>query len=99
VGAPPNKLCGGWFAHAMIFDMSLGRFPRVVHCVFVVAASKVGVMSCCFVFSGFVVFRGLLMVSCCVFVVFSCLVMMLCCLLRHVSSHRILLTINRVIFA
>jgi len=35
----PNKLGVGRSSLAVIFDMRLGRFPSVVHCVFVVTAS------------------------------------------------------------
>jgi hypothetical protein len=34
----PNKLGVGRDGLAVIFDMRLGRFPSVVHCVFVVTA-------------------------------------------------------------
>ena len=35
----PNKLGVGRAGLAVIFNMGLGRFPRVVHCVFMVTAS------------------------------------------------------------
>jgi hypothetical protein len=65
---------------AVIFDMRLGRFPSVVHCVFVVTAGQVCVMRCCLVFSCFMMPCGFLVVSCRKFVMFCCFVMMLCCL-------------------
>jgi len=65
----------------VIFDVCLGRFPGVVHRVFVVTASQVRMMCCRLVFSCFVMFGGFLVVSCGVFVMLCCLVMMLCCLL------------------
>jgi hypothetical protein len=34
----PDKLSSGWHGFTVIFDMSLGRFPSVVTCVFVVTA-------------------------------------------------------------
>ena len=63
----------------MIFDMGLRGFGSVVHCVFVVTASQVGVMCRCLVPPGLVVFCGFLMVSCRVLMMLCCLVVMLCC--------------------
>jgi hypothetical protein len=65
----------------VIFDMRLGCFRSVVHCVFVVTAGQMCVVRRRFVFPCFVVLRGFLVVSRSMFVMFSCLVMMLCCLL------------------
>jgi hypothetical protein len=65
---------------AVIFDMRFGRFPSVVHGVFVVTPGKVCVMRCCLVFSCFMMLCGFLVVSRRVFVMLCCLVMMLCCL-------------------
>jgi hypothetical protein len=81
VGAPPNKLSGGWFGHAVVFDVRLCRFRCVMHGVFVVTTGKVRVMRRRLVFSCFMMLCGFLVVSCRVFVMFCCLVMMLCCLL------------------
>jgi hypothetical protein len=57
---------------AMIFDMRLGRFRSVVHCMFVVTACQVRMMCCCLMFARFVVFCGFLVVSCRVFVMLCC---------------------------
>jgi len=65
---------------AVIFDVRLGRFPSVVHGVFVVTPGKVCVMRCRLVFSCFMMLCGFLVVSCRVFVMLCCLMMMLCCL-------------------
>jgi hypothetical protein len=82
VGTPPDNLCGCWFAlGAILFDVRLCRFRSMVRRVFVVATGQVRVMSCCLVFSCFMVLCGFLMVSCRVFMMLSCFVMMLCCFL------------------
>ena len=67
----------------MLFDMRLGRFPGMVHRMFVMTPGQVRVMRSGLMFSCFMVLRGLLVVSCRVFVMLCCLVMMLCCFLRH----------------
>jgi hypothetical protein len=66
-----------------MFDMRLGRFRSVVHCMFVMTAGQVCMMSCRLLISRFVMFSGLLMVSCRVFVMLCCLVVMISCLFRH----------------
>jgi hypothetical protein len=68
-----------------MFDVGLGCFASMVHCVFVMAASQVRVMRRDFVFSRFVVLGGFLVMACGMFMMFRCLEMMLCCLLRHKS--------------
>jgi len=70
----------GRYCLAVIFDMRLGRFPSVVHGVFVVTPGKVCVMPCRLVFSCFMMLCGFLVVSCRVFVMLCCLMVMLCCL-------------------
>jgi hypothetical protein len=65
----------------MIVNMGLGRFRRVVDCMFVVAASQVRVMRSRFVFSCLVVLGGFFVMACCVFVMLCCFVMVLDCFL------------------
>jgi len=69
----------GRYGLAVIFNVRLGRFRRMVHCVFVVTAGQVRVMRCRLVPSCFVVLCGFLVVPCRVFVMLCCLVVMLCC--------------------
>jgi len=63
----------------MIFNMRLGRFRSMVHCMFVVAASDVRVMCFRLVLSCFVVLGGFLVMACRVFVMLCRFVMMLYC--------------------
>jgi hypothetical protein len=77
----PNELGGGRNCLAVILDMRLGRFPCVVHRVFMVTTCQVRVMRRRLVSSCFVVLCGFLVVSSRVFMMFGCLVMMFCCLL------------------
>jgi hypothetical protein len=77
----PDELRSGRNCLAVIFDMRLGRFPCVVHRVFMVTTCQVRVMRCRLVSSCFVVLCGFLVVSSRVFMMFCCLVMMFCCFL------------------
>ena len=51
-----------------------------MRCVGVMPLGQMRVMCCHFVFSCFMVHRGFLVVSCCMFVMLCCLLVMLCCL-------------------
>ena len=63
-----------------MFNVRLCCFCCVMRCVGVMPLGQVRVMCCHFVFSCFMVHRGFLVVSCCMFVMFCCLLMMLRCL-------------------
>ena len=52
-----NTLGAGRAGLAVMFDLRLGRFRGVVHCVFVVTPGQMGVMRCLLVLSCFVVLR------------------------------------------
>jgi len=65
----------------MIFNMRLGRFGSVVHCMLVVPVGQVRVMPCRLVSPRFVMFGGLLVMACRMFVMLCCFVMVLDCLL------------------
>jgi hypothetical protein len=69
-----------------MLDVQLGRLRRMVRGVVLVALGSVSVVRGCFVVAGFVVPRGLAMMSSCVLVVFGCLVMVFCRLFGHPSS-------------
>jgi hypothetical protein len=64
---------------AVMFDMCLGCFRCVVHCMLMVTVSQVRMMSCGLMFARFMVLCGFLVVPCRMFVVLRCFVMMVYC--------------------
>ena len=85
-GSALTKLGTAQDGLAVLFEMRLGRFRSVVHCVLVVSLGEVRVMRRRLVFACFVLLSGFLVVSCRAFVMICCLVMMLCCFLGHKSA-------------
>lgn len=65
---------------AVVLDVRLGGFRRVMHGVLMVAVRQVRVMPSRFVSALFVMLCGFLMVTRGVLVMLGCLVMMFCCL-------------------
>ncbi|MGB7437348.1 MAG: hypothetical protein WBR26_18465 [Candidatus Acidiferrum sp.] len=73
-------LVGGLGGFAVVFDVSLGRFRRVVGGMVVMAIGSVSVMSREMMVTCLMVPRGFAMMSSRVVVMFGCFTMMLCCL-------------------
>jgi hypothetical protein len=65
---------------AVVLDVRLGGFRRVMHGVLMMAMCQMRVVPSGFVIALFVMLGGFLMVPCGVLVMFCCLVMMFCCL-------------------
>ena len=70
----------GRAALAVVLDVRLGGFRRMMHGVLMMALRDVCVVPGGFVITFFVMLCGFLVVTCGVLVMLGCLVMMFCCL-------------------
>jgi hypothetical protein len=61
MGETRRLAVGGFGGFAVVLDVGLGSFGRVMHCVMVMTARKVRVMRGEMMFTGFVVARGFAM--------------------------------------
>ena len=92
MGETRRLAVGGFGGFSVVFDVGLGSFGRVMHCVMVMTACKVRVMRGEMMFAGFVVARGFAMMVGGVVMMFGGFVVVL----NGVFGHKVLLRYSKV---